>query len=610
MDCIFVSMPYARFDSPWFANVPNINLGIIPPFLGRKGLSVKSFHFHMDFIFYIRQFGREIERNFVRLAQDYGVEYLSLDYVFATLLYEAHYLRSRDRFAHRLKGIGLSLDHFELFRQVTQSFLDDVLARLEVFLPSAKLLGFTCSHYQLSGSLLVSRAVKKRYPELPIVIGGKDCAGPFAKELATNVDYVDFVGFGESEVTLDNLLTHLDDPRVPLCNVMYRDDQGAVKASETKESGPLDELPFPDYELEDLPLEASDVILPLELGRGCPWGKCTFCPDRAYEIKCQSKTTDRVKAEIDHYQNLSSNLRNFFILDSDALKNPQTIVALSEYLREKDLSFHFAEFRAERMNRDLITALLDFGKWVTPFQVGIETFSDRVLRLMDKGVGALKNVEVLKIVAEMGIPLQFNLFTCYPNMTTDDLDEILRVMDRIAHILVCENIQFFPGEFYLPADCPVFANIDGYRIQRNSQCLFSDMFDRFPMPSYSNYPYAYAFENAEEQYHMATTIRKKAEELKSKSREDNYNDYRLDGDILRLRVCRDGRLREHSLQGMERRIYLYAVEEGQHLEKACEVLDLPVDTLRMVLDDLEQKDLILYSEDRDAFLSLAMRGEE
>lgn len=609
MDCIFVSMPYARFDSRWFAHVPNINLGIIPPLLGRKGLSVKSFHFHMDFIFHIKQFGREIERNFVRLAQDYGVEYLSLDYVFATLLYEDNYFRSRDRFAHRLKGIGLSLDHFELFRQVAQSFLDDVLARLEVFLPSAKLLGFTCSHYQLSGSLLVSQAVKKRYPALPIVMGGKDCAGPFARELAANVDFVDFVGFGESEVTLDSLLAYLEDPNAPLYNVIYRDHRGSVKVSDSRESGPLDDLPFPEYELEDLPLEAGDVILPVELGRGCPWGRCTFCPDRAYEIKCQSKTTDRVKAEIDHYHNRSSNLRNFFILDSDALKNPQTITALSEYLREKDLSFHFAEFRAERMNRDLIKALLDFGEWVTPFQVGIETFSDRVLRLMDKGVGALKNVEVLKIVAEMGIPLQFNLFTCYPNMTMDDLREILRVMDRIAHILVCENIQFFPGEFYLPADCPVFADIDRYRIQRNSQCLFSDMFDGFPMPSYSNYPYAYAFENAEEQYQMATAVRNKAEELRGKSRKENFMEYRLDGDELKIRACRDGRVREYSLQGMERGIYLYALEEGRHLEKACKELDLPVDTLRIVLDDLEQKYLILYSEDRDAFLSLAMREE-
>ena len=46
-DFIFISMPYARFISRWFANVPNINLGIMQAYLGEKGKTVKTFHFHL-----------------------------------------------------------------------------------------------------------------------------------------------------------------------------------------------------------------------------------------------------------------------------------------------------------------------------------------------------------------------------------------------------------------------------------------------------------------------------------------------------------------------------------------------------------------------------------
>ena len=602
-------MPYARFDSKWFAHVPNINLGIMTPLLGQRGRSVKSFHLHMGFMSHLKEFGPDIEQNFVRLSREFGVEYLSLDYVFATLLFEAAYVRSRERFQERLKGIGLSLDDLERFRQVAQSFLNNVLATLDPFLSKARLLGFTCSHYQLTGSLLVSREVKKAYPRLPIVVGGKDCAGPFAEELLAHVDFIDFVGVGECETTVESLLCHLEDGNWPVYNVIYRGPGSKIERSPTKESGTLDDLPFPEYDLEALPVDASEVILPLELGRGCPWGKCTFCPDRTYEIKCQSKSTDRVKGEIEHYLESSRDLRNFFILDSDALKNPTTVIELSKFLKKKGLSFHFAEFRAERMNRELIKALLDFGNWVTPFQVGIETFSDKVLRLMDKGVSTLKNVQVLKIVAEMGIPLQFNLFTCYPNMTVNDLHEVLRVMDSITHILVCKNIQFFPGEFYLPTDCPIFVDIERYRIQKNTQSLFSDMFDGFPMASYSNYPYAYAFENADEQYHIAVTLRRKADEIKGKDRSDNFMTYRTAKGGLRITACRDGRAEKYLLRDTERRIYLSAVEEAQGLGAVADDLGLPDDTVRLVLDYLEQKGLILYSEDREAFLSLAMREE-
>ncbi|HMK50432.1 MAG TPA: hypothetical protein VK435_10295, partial [Thermodesulfovibrionales bacterium] len=50
MDFIFVSMPYTRFISRWFANMPNINLGIMQALLTERGLRTKSFHFHLDFL--------------------------------------------------------------------------------------------------------------------------------------------------------------------------------------------------------------------------------------------------------------------------------------------------------------------------------------------------------------------------------------------------------------------------------------------------------------------------------------------------------------------------------------------------------------------------------
>src|SRR4030042_4227491 len=106
-------MPYARFISKWFANVPNINLGIMQSFLTGKGKSVKTFHFHLDFLPYLKHFPPRITENLVTLTEQFGVEYMGLDYIFASLLFEKNYTASRDLFRDRLDAAGLTISDFE-----------------------------------------------------------------------------------------------------------------------------------------------------------------------------------------------------------------------------------------------------------------------------------------------------------------------------------------------------------------------------------------------------------------------------------------------------------------------------------------------------------------
>ena len=607
MDFVFISMPYAKFDSKWFANVPNINLGISDAFLTKKGKRVKSFHFHLKFLPHLRGFDPEIRKNLVKLSERFGVEYLSLDYVFASLLFKERYFMSRERFRERLHSVGLTLNDFEVLREVARAFIEFVFSKLSPHLKGTRLVGFSCSHYQLSSALLMCSKIKNAYPDVLTVVGGKDCSGAFAHELLSNTDLVDFVGIAECEVTIASLLEHISDRKKPLYNVMYRDARGEIKQSESKANVSLNSLPFPTYDLEDFPIQAQEVILPVELGRGCPWGKCTFCPDKSYNIRCQSKTANRVTAEIEHYQHISRDLRNFIILDSDALKVPKMVVELSRSLEGKGLSFHFAEFRAERMGKEVLESLLRFGTWVSQFQVGIETFSDRVLKLMKKGVGALKNVEVLKMAAESGVPLQFNLFTCFPKMTTEDLIENLRVMDLITHLLVYENISIHPGEFYLPTDCPIFYNTGYYGLEKHSESIFSDIFEDFPMPSYSNYPYPYQFDNDEEQFNMSMMLRKKVEEIERKSPRENSIFYKRGSNGLQIVACRDGKSMTHTLTPREEDVYLSAIEKVQRISTLSVKLGVSSADLCSILDEFERKGLILYSSDRKSFLSLATK---
>jgi radical SAM superfamily enzyme YgiQ (UPF0313 family) len=599
-------MPYARFISKWFANVPNINLGIMQSFLTEKGKSTKTFHFHLDFLPYLKNFPQRITDNLVTLTEQFGVEYMGLDYIFASLLFEKNYAASHDLFRERLDAAGLTMSDFEELRGVAKTFIESSFSKIAPHLNGTKLIGFSCSHYQLSGSLLLCSMIKKAHPEISTIIGGKDCSGDFASDVLKNINSVDFVGISECEVTIDSLLEHIDDDGKDVYNVIYRDKTGGIKKAESKPNVSINTLPFPRYSFSELPLRLDEIILPIEFGRGCPWKRCTFCPDESYHILCQAKKADRVRDEIEYYHSVSKDLRNFFILDSDALKDPKEIIKIAGHLEGKNLNFIYAEFRAERMDRKVLSAIMRFGNWVSNFQIGIETFSDRVLQLMNKGVTALKNVEVLKAAAELGVPVQFNLFTCFPGMTNADMQENVRVMDLVIHILVGGNFSMFPGEFYLPTDCPIFLDPAGYHIKKHDESVFSSAFRDFPMPSYSNYPYPYEFDNDEEQYGMSMLLREKVEEIRSKRPEENYMTYRVSQDGLEIAVCRNGQTSTHMLHDSEKDIYLSAVEQIQNIDKVSGRLGLPLEKVTAILDDFALKGLILYSPAQKAFLSLAM----
>jgi len=602
-------MPYARFISKWFANIPNINLGIMQAYLAKKGKSVKTFHFHLDFLPYLRSLGPRIEENLLRITEQFGVEYMGLDYIFASLLFEDNYMKSRQRFQERLESFGLPLNDFEELREVAGTFIESAFARLSPYMEGTKLVGFSCSHYQLSSSLLMSSRIKSLYPETLTVIGGKDCSGAVGYDLLRNMGSVDFVGTGECEVTVQSLLEHIYDQQKDIYNVLYR-DEGEIRKSPSKPNVLINSLPFPEYDFKDFSVMPAEIILPIEFGRGCPWKRCSFCPDESYNILCQAKTAERVKAEIEHYKSISDDLRNFFILDSDALKNPEVIMDISRYLNGKNLNFHYAEFRAEKMTKDVLDSIYHFGKWISNFQIGIETFSERVLKLMNKGVTALRNVEVLKAAAELGVPIQFNLFTCFPNMTEEDMRENFRVMDLITHILVKENILVYPGEFYLPTDCPVFLNTGSYGIRKYDECIFSLIFEGFAMPSYSNYPYPYQFDNDDEQFRISAMIRKKVEEIKSKSPADNYMLYEDSPDGLHIEINHSGQKTGLILNSGEREIYLYALEKSRQIETLHSELGIPSEEVYSVLNVFEQKGIILYSSDRKSFLSLAIESKK
>jgi len=125
------------------------------------------------------------------------------------------------------------------------------------------------------------------------------------------------------------------------------------------------------------------------------------------------------------------------------------------------------------------------------------------------------------------------------------------------------------------------------------------------LPSYSNYPYPYRFDNDEEQFGMSEAVRKKVEEIKGKKREDNFMVFEKTKDGLLITVSRDGAGTSYLLKSPEKDVYLSAVETIQSANSVTEKLGLQPEEVAGILNGFEQKGLALLSPDKKSYLSLA-----
>jgi hypothetical protein len=71
---------------------------------------------------------------------------------------------------------------------------------------------------------------------------------------------------------------------------------------------------------------------------------------------------------------------------------------------------------------------------VTMIQPGVESLSDHVLELMRKGTTGLRNVQLLKWCAELGVEPRWNLLYGFPGEVAEDYDLTARLVRAIWHL--------------------------------------------------------------------------------------------------------------------------------------------------------------------------------
>jgi radical SAM superfamily enzyme YgiQ (UPF0313 family) len=372
---------------------------------------------------------------------------------------------ARFEFVRYAESLAMSQPTFEPLAQALaapMNLVDRTLERLTLqalaqHQPSVVLLSvpFPGAVY---GALRIAQAVKVAQPGVRIALGG-GYVNTELRELAEPrlFDFVDAVTLDAGERPLLALLEHWHGTRSRsrLVRTFVRDDEGAVQYLNFAEADvPFEQVGTPTWDGLSLQhyLSLLDMLNPmhrlwsdgrwnkLTVAHGCYWKKCSFCDVSLdyisrFDAATAETLADRIEAIV-----AETGQTGFHFVDEAA--PPKSLKALAAELQRRQLSISWwGNVRFEKtFTPELCLELADSG--CIAISGGLEVASDRLLKLMKKGVSVEQVARVTKGFSDAGILVHAYLMYGFPTQTAQDTVDALEYV-RQLFVNGCIQSGFF-----------------------------------------------------------------------------------------------------------------------------------------------------------------------
>ncbi|MHB8844779.1 MAG: B12-binding domain-containing radical SAM protein [Nitrospirota bacterium] len=301
----------------------------------------------------------------------------------------------------------------------------------------------------LYAGLKCGQFIKANRPAVKIVAGG-GFVNTELRELSEPAvfDYVDFITLDDGELPFVKILGYLDGKTGTegLTRTFMRTDQAVVYVHDDKSRDPSPaETGCPDY--SDLPLDKYvsliEVANPmhrlwsegrwnkLTLAHGCYWHKCSFCDTsldyiKRYEAVPVSVLVDQIEQLI-----ARTGQRGFHFVDEAA--PPAVLKGLAlELLRRGIAIAWWTNIRLEAAFTPDLCRLLAASGCIAA-SGGLETASDRLLTLMNKGVTIRQAAQACRNLTETGIMVHAYLMYGFPTETAQETVDSLEIVRQFFH---------------------------------------------------------------------------------------------------------------------------------------------------------------------------------
>lgn len=320
---------------------------------------------------------------------------------------------------------------------------------------------------QVLPGLTLCRLIKEANPGVHVTIGGS-----IFTRLVDNLRRCpslfdltdDFIVF-EGETALLELVNQLagkrDFHKVP--NLIYRQN-GRITVNQPFYSENINALPAPDY--DGFPLDrylSPRTVLPVQFSRGCYYKDCAFCAltldHQNFRQKDPGKTADELSMLADKYRT-----PYFFFTDECFALSPTK--RLCQQLVDRNLNLQWTcEMRFEKnLSRELLTLMRDAGCLKIVF--GLESFNQRVMDFMKKGIKQEHVRRITEDCLDLGIAVHCYVIVGFPTETEDEARETMNFVVDNTRLHDSFGFSCQPCLFDLEKEAPIMSDPGAYGIRR------------------------------------------------------------------------------------------------------------------------------------------------
>ncbi len=320
--------------------------------------------------------------------------------------------------------------------------IDEIVARIE---PSTDAVGISAMFSQeWPHTEQLVCAVRRRFPRVPIVLGGEHATAVWQHILET-CPAVTLCVLGEGEETVTDLVDYFDGCKTleEIPGVAFRRNGRLHHTPHRRRIRKLRQIPRPAWHL--VPMETyldAGFALGVDLGRsmpilatrGCPY-QCTFCSNSTmwtnrYVMRDVTDVVDEIADYVEHYR-----ARNIDFYDLTAIVKRAWILEFCRELERRELSITWqlpSGTRTEVLDAEVLRSMYRTGCRNVTYAP--ESGSERTLRRMKKRISLPRLVESVRAAKRTGLSLKCNIVIGLPGETRGDIWESLRFALRLARL--------------------------------------------------------------------------------------------------------------------------------------------------------------------------------
>ncbi len=318
---------------------------------------------------------------------------------------------------------------------------------------------------QVYPALFLAQLARAFRPDVQILAGGsaveiiRQASEPLLCQL---FDHFDYLCSGEGETCLPLLLERLRDGREDLAdvpNLVWPRDGRLIRNEEILED--VTGLEPPDYDGVDWSLYLTPV-LSYQASRGCFYGHCAFCNHcERYRRNYRKKKPEQVAEDLRH---LTARYGVEYVQFVDEAIEPHFLAEILDALEKNPPSRSFRWFYYSRVSPVYTPELVDRLRRAgcEMVMLGVETFNQRLLKHIRKGISAEEAVRNLRLFTEAGIKTYAWFMTILPSQTLEEMVADCRAIEEHREVISAAAL----GSFRLVPATDMYREPEKYHILR------------------------------------------------------------------------------------------------------------------------------------------------